>query len=603
MIQYLRLSILPSFLITLSLFCSTQVRAALKGGPESVSIGRYQGVTGTRGMVVSDDRQASEWGAEILHQGGNAIDAAVATAFALAVTRPHYASLGGGGFIVYCPHAASPTSPKPECQTLDYRETAPSHATETMYVKNGKANPKLAETGALASGVPGTPAGLLYALEKFGKLSRKVILKRPIELARMGFVFSPYAEKAAIARWPVFNSAAKEIFGCPSLQSQSLTQACITGTTLKQKDLAHVLERISSQGKDGFYRGEIAKKIVEGIQKAGGILTLEDLKAYHPVLRQPLISSFQDPTQKLEIITMGPPSSGGALIIQLLHYAEKANQSGEFKNGFGSALSTHALIHAMSLAYADRANYFGDPDFVSIPLKELLSHPYLDKQWKTYHRGKAELPTAAGNLTETRAPARDPQYTTHLSVIDKEGNAVALTTTINDIYGSGFIPPGTGIVMNDEMDDFSVQAGVPNLFGLVGNQADAIAPNKRPLSSMSPTIVRDSRGQPMIVIGAAGGSRITTSVFLSLLNRLQYQMTLTDAVAAPRFHEQWKPPEVQLEKNGFSYETQEELKNLGYTLEATDSIAKVHALERTPDGRVIGVPDFRGEGAAVPEPL
>lgn len=562
---------------------AAQVSRSVKiGGPESVSLGRYQPVIGTRGMVVADDREAAEWGTEILRQGGNAIDAAVATAFAMSVTRPHYASIGGGGFLVYC---TAPTSAAvPKCQTIDYREKAPAAATRDLYIRQGKAKTELSQNGALASGIPGVPAGLLFALEKYGTLSRDKILRRPILLAQQGYLFSPHSEEAAALRWSAMNEAAKKIFGCSG-------KPCPPGTLIRQPDLAKVLKKISASGKKGFYEGPIAQTIVREIRNAGGILTLEDLKTYTPVLRDPIQIPFLDG----ELISMPPPSSGGPLLAQLFGYSDRAYKTGEFNHGFGSSETLHALVHGMSLAYSDRSHYFGDPDFVSIPLSQLLSKNYLDLRWETFNSDKANPPDAPGELLP------EPQNTTHLSVIDRHGNAVSLTTTVNDNFGSGFVPAGTGIVMNNEMDDFSISPGTPNLFGLVGDEANAIHAGKRPLSSMSPTIVRDSKGNIQVVIGAAGGPRIATSVFQSIFNHYYFGMPLIDAVAAPRVHHQWKPPVVYLESNGFPNEVQAQLIKKGYKLEMVSTLGKVHALERLPNGRVSGAPDFRGEGAAVAE--
>jgi gamma-glutamyltranspeptidase/glutathione hydrolase len=571
-------------------------KEASLGGPESVANSRYQPIVGTRGMVVSDDRQASEWGAEILRRGGNAIDAAVATAFALSVTRPHYASIGGGGFMLYCPHPDK--NGAVPCQALDYRERAPAKASRDMYLRDGKADTQLSQDGALASGVPGVTAGLLLALEKYGTMPRSKLLSRPIEIARKGYLFSTHSEDAAAERWSAMNDEAKRIFGCgPKNESKNNLpgipkKACAPGELIKQPDLANVLGEISRLGKKAFYEGPVAKKIVDGLKGQGGIITLKDLADYRPRMRTPLRGTFEGH----EIISMPPPSSGGAIVIQLLGYAERADQAGAFKDGYGSVAAIHAIIHGMSHAFADRAFYFGDPDFIKFPLETLISPKYLDEQWKTFEPGQAALAKGAGKAT-----VNEPQHTTHFSVMDREGNTVAITTTVNNNFGSGFVPPGTGIVMNDEMDDFSTQIGVPNLFGLVGNESNSIAPEKRPLSSMSPTIVRDLKGNNQIAIGAAGGPRIITAVFLSLLNRLRFGMTLSDAVAMPRVHHQWSPSTVYLEKNGFSHETRSMLEDKGYALGEAITLGKVHALERTSNGRTWGAADPRGEGAAVPE--
>lgn len=585
--------LMHKLIIFLSLLTASQPIFAKNtpGGPESVSASRFQTIDSTKGMVVSDDRQASEWGAEILRQGGNAVDAAVATAFALAVTRPHYAAIGGGGFMIYCPHPTGTSGP-PACTAINYREQAPGKASRDMYLKGGKdgiVQPHLSQNGALAAGVPSVVSGLLLALKKFGTLPRQKLLSYPIQIARKGYRFSSHSENAATQRWQAMNKAAQKIFGC--LKSNELIP-CPPGTNIIQKDLAKVLEQVSAQGEAGFYGGWVAQKITQGIQAAGGILTLDDLKQYKPQILTPLQGKYKN----FEIIAMPPPSSGGALVIQLLGYAQRASELGVFQDGYGSIQSVHALAHAMSLVFADRAEFFGDPDFVHIPLGDLLAPSYLDQRWKTFSSDHANLPPSSG-FTQ----ASEPQNTTHFSVIDREGNAVAVTTTVNDNFGSGFVPPGTGIVMNNEMDDFSIHPGTPNLFGLVGGEANAIAPKKRPLSSMSPTLLRDSHGTVRLVLGAAGGPRIATSVFQSILNRTEFGMSLVDAVSAPRIHQQWRPEVLYLEQWGFPKETQNALEKRGYALEIIPGLGKVHALERLDSGRVVGVADPRGEGAAVAE--
>jgi gamma-glutamyltranspeptidase/glutathione hydrolase len=543
-------------------------------------------------MVVSDDRDASQWGAEILRRGGNAIDAAVATAFYLSVTRPHFASLGGGGFLVYCPHPVHGQAQA--CRTVDYRERAPARASRDMYLREGKAVAALSRDGALASGVPGVVAGLLLAQEKFGRLKRQAVLARPIEMARSGFRWSSHAEWAAGDRWDVMNPEAKRLFGCkvggngPDARE---IRPCEPGQVIRQPELARVLSEVSARGAPGFYQGWVAERLVSGLAQAGGILSRDDLASYRAQLRTPVSLTLSD----FEVVSMPPPSAGGAIVLQLLQYASFADREGAFKDGFASARAIHAATHAMALGFADRAAHFGDPDHVRVPLAGLLDPAYLAERWKsTWDPAHAAIPTAAGALSEGA-------NTTHFSVVDREGNAVAVTTTVNDNFGSGFVPPGTGIVMNDEMDDFSAQPGAPNLFGLVGAEANAIAPGKRPLSSMSPTIVRDLQGWPRIVIGAQGGPRITTSVFWALLNRLRFGMPIQDAVIAPRVHMQWKPPQLMVEREGFGAETQAELRRLGYALKEIPASGKMHAIERFRSGRVWGVSDPRAEGAAVAE--
>jgi gamma-glutamyltranspeptidase/glutathione hydrolase len=555
------------------------------GEPDTLKDSRYATVAGTKGMVVSDDRVASEWGAEILRKGGNAVDAAVATAFALAVTRPHYAALGGGGFMIFCP---KPDKLARACQVIDYREQAPAEAKRDMFVENLRARDDLSQNGPQASAVPGTTAGLLLALSKFGTRPRREILSRPIELARKGILMTSYMEAAAQDRWSAFNDEAKRLFGCPTRKGQA---PCPVGSNIRQPELARVLEGVSKLGAAGFYEGDIAKKITEGLKKGAGIMTMADLAAYRPKLREPIRKTYRG----MEIVLMPPPSAGGVLIAQLFGYAERADRQGAFDAGPGSVATIHALAHAMALSFADRAKYFGDPDHADVPTQQMLSDTYLDQRWESYKKSRAMLPDAAGELL----PESD--HTTHFSVVDKQGNAVVITTTVNDNFGSGFVPPGTGVVMNNEMDDFSIRPGVPNLFGLVGAEANAIAPRKRPLSSMSPTIVRDAQGHSRILIGAAGGPRITTSVFLSLLHRMRFGMSIVDAVAYPRLHQQWRPDELMLEGYGFSQDTRNQLASMGYKVTEISNSGKIHALERFVSGRVWAAPDFRGEGTAVAE--
>lgn len=544
---------------------------------------------GLRGMVVADDQQAAEWGAEILRKGGNAIDAAVATAFALSVTRPHYAALGGGGFLVFCP--APRDGSASECKVIDFRERAPAAAHRDMYLRNGRADTQLSQNGALASGVPGVTAGLILANEKYGSLKRQMLLREPIRMARKGIRVSTNTARAARERWTSMNEAAQGIFGCGHAEKG----ACAVGETLRQTDLAQVLESISKKGTDGVYKGTVAQRIVTGLRSAGGIISLKDLAEYRPVERQPVRGQFGG----FEVVTMPPPSSGGAVLVQMLDYMTRAAKVGALKDGFASVSSLHAQIHAMSLAFADRAEHMGDSDFYPVPLARLLSQEYLDERWRTYQPAQAALPASSGFKSSESMPEK--LQTTHFSVIDAEGNAVSVTETVNGNFGSAFVPAGTGIVMNNQMDDFSIQPGVPNLFGLVGGDANAIAPRKRPLSSMSPTIVRDQKGQVRFVLGAAGGPRIITSVFQTLVNRVQFEMSLADAVSAPRVHHQWRPQFVRVERSSLPVETLESLRRLGYKVEMGGGLAVVHALERQPSGQVIGMPDPRGEGFAAAE--
>lgn len=596
---------------------------------------RFRPLAGTRGMVTSDDVDASAWGAEILRRGGNAVDAAVATALAMSVSRPHYASLGGGGFMIYCPPKGA------KCRALDYREMAPSKSTRDMYIRNGKPDTNLSQNGALASGVPGVPAGLLMAAEKWGKIGakgragRQTLFSKPIEMARKGIPVSTHAEVALHDRWENMNTEAKRLFGVKTsgtakvfgqAENISVLTPLAVGARLKQPDLARVLEALRDQGRDGFYKGTTAQKIAKGLQAAGGIMTADDLAHYLPKERDPVSAQRFG----YEVVSMPPPSSGGAILLQILKYAELADQQGQFKNGFYSAPAIHSLIHAESLAFADRAEHFGDPDYYKVPLTDLLSDTYLTRRWSdTFKEGKRNWPSPGkigskmengigmqnaemqGSVVQNGAAlnsgpsgqneGRTGINTTHLSVVDKDGGAVALTTTVNDNFGSAFVPPGTGIVMNNQMDDFSIQPGTPNLFGLVGAEANAIAPGKRPLSSMSPTIARKN-GEVRYVLGAQGGPRIITATALAFLLAARFDYSLPDAVHGLRFHHQWKPETVKLERGGWSHELKTELTQMGYKLEETSTAGKMHAIERFPEAqRTWGVRDLRAEGGPVAE--
>ncbi|MFL5812828.1 MAG: gamma-glutamyltransferase [Bdellovibrionia bacterium] len=567
-----------SLLVSLSLLLGTFPRISHAADPlYGESIRMPVGGTQNQGMIAADDREAASWGAEVLRKGGNAVDAAIATAFAMSVTRPHFASIGGGGFMIFCPASK-------ECKALDFREKAPGAAKRDMYLRNGKADTNLSRNGALASGVPGNVAGWLQALERFGSKSRASLLIRPIQMAERGVRVSTHTERAALERWGIMNAEARRIFGCGHLD-----HPCEVGSLLKQQDLAKTLREISKKGTQGFYTGWVAEKIASGVQNAGGILQIADLKDYQSETRAPLKGQFHG----FEIVTMPPPSSGGVALLQMLAFMDRARDHRLLQNGPGAAQSLNAEAYAMSLAFADRAEHLGDPAFYPVPLAQLLDSHYLDERWKSFNPDHAHIAAGAGQTVT------EPSHTTHLSVIDSMGNAVAMTITVNDNFGSGFVPPGTGVVMNNQMDDFSAQPGVPNLFGLVGAEANSVQPGKRPLSSMTPTIVRDSKGEVRIAIGAAGGPKIITAVFQSLLNRLEYGMPLTDAVAAPRIHHQWKPETVLFEKLSFPFEVRESLKKSGYKTEESPRLGVVHAVERLPDHRIVGVPDPRGEGAAV----
>lgn len=571
-----------------------------RGDVPSRSSSRYSPIIGKKGMVVCDDREAAQWGIEVLRRGGNAIDAAVATAFALSVSRPHYAALGGGGFLLYCPSGKATA-----CKVVDFREQAPSQATKDMFIKGGIPQTNLSKNGPLASGVPGIPAGLLFAQEKYGTFKRELLLTKPIAMAKNGIRVSGNTEYNAFLRWGEFNAEAKKIFSCKNSKTKITSNShCEAGELLKQQDLALVLAEISKKGAKGFYQGWVAERLVAGINQAGGILSKRDFASYQVKEREPISLNYRG----MEVVSMPPPSSGGAIVLQMLSFAERANLAHAFDDGFGSSEMIHAISHAMSLSFADRAEYFGDPDFFNVPIRQLLNSSYLDHRWQSYQPDTLNLPKSFGvwghnsnHLTQNSSKYSEPTETTHFSVVDRFGNGVAVTLTLNGHYGSAFVPPGTGVVMNNQMDDFSVQPNVPNAYELIGATVNSIQAGKRPLSSMSPTIVRDQAGQVRVVIGAQGGSAIPTSVFLALLNRYQFGMSIVDAVHAPRFHHQWRPLDLKIETHGFSPDVYKHLSKMGYKLKQVPSIARINALERFENGRVWGVPDLRAEGVAIAE--
>lgn len=568
------------------------------GAPFDLWKSRFHPKVSKKGMAVSDDERASQWGERILEQGGSVVDAGAAVAFMLAVTRPHYGSLGGGGFAVFCPA----NRPSTACETLDFREVAP----RAMGVDAYKGQPaRASQDGARAAGIPGVVAGWAELLKRHGKLSRAQILKEPLRLAREGVEITPQMETAAYDRWSALNSDARALLGCGE-------KPCPVGHRLVQNDLARVLETLKNDGWSAFYEGAIARRLVRGVQKMGGVWSAEDLKNYRAEWRRPIIARWarrapwagwtpEGHSTDFEIVSMGPPSAGGILLSQMLGYAERAERDGLLDNSFAGRLTLAAIEQ---LAYADRAEHLGDPQSMRVAPELLLEAAYLDRRWQLLQpelkRKKWPVVKAAGTVGTRREVSEEPNgnkglETTHFSVIDAQGNALSVTTTVNDNFGSGFVPKGTGIFLNNEMDDFSRAPGEANLFGLVGSSANAIHPGRRPLSSMTPTIVRQAN-QNRLVLGAAGGPRITTSVFGVLLERLLWGASLPDAVAARRVHHQWKPDLLKIELP-LTTEEREQLQKAGVPWEQAVGLAKVHALERFPEtGRVWGAPDPRGEG-------
>ncbi|MFQ3459253.1 gamma-glutamyltransferase [Bradyrhizobium sp. UFLA01-814] len=528
------------------------------------------------GMVVAQEKLAAQVGADILRQGGNAVDAAVATGFAMAVTYPRAGNIGGGGFMVI--HLAGHN----EDVAIDYRETAPQAATRDMFLNaDGKPDPDKSRNSALAIGVPGTVAGLALALEKYGsgKFTLAQILKPAIDLARDGFIVTDDTSDTLndmyrrMSRWPNSARTFSHADGTPLRE----------GDRLIQGDLAGVLTDIAEQGPRGFYQGAVAEKLVSGIKNAGGIFTLEDLKSYQPVIRTPIRGSYRG----YDIVSMPQPSSGGVVLLEILNILEGFPMS-DMKQG--SAASLHVMIEAMKRAYADRARYLGDPAFVDAPTQLLIDKDYAAKQRATIDLARATPWTDVRNAKQPH----EGDNTTHYSVVDAGGNAVSNTYTLNFPYGVGLVADGTGVLLNNELDDFTAAPGASNAFGLVGFEANLPGPGKRPLSSMSPTIVLKD-GKPVLVTGSPGGSRIISAVTQIIVDVIDYKMDVAAAVAAPRMHHQWLPDEVRIER-GFPDAVLTELKAKGHKLVEPLGYSSANSILVTTNG-LLGAPDPRTRGS------
>ena len=538
----------------------------------------FHPVYGKNGMVASEQGLATQVGLDILKQGGNAIDAAVAVGFALAVVLPNAGNIGGGGFMVLHDDKTG------KDVAIDFREIAPAKASRDMYLDNqGNVIDGKSLFTHDASGVPGTVAGMEYALKKWGTMPLSKVLEPAIKLADKGFIVSDVLaqtlkeEKSTLGKW----SASKAIFFKNGEPLKS-------GDLLVQKDLAKSLRLIAKQGAKAFYQGEIATKIAKEMQSQGGTMTLEDLKAYKVVERQPIIGDYRG----YKVVTMPPPSSGGVHLIEILnmleHYPIK-------EDGVNSAKNIHHMAESMKLAYADRSEYLGDPDFVKIPVTGLTSKAYANERVKTIDDNKARL---SSTIKPGKPQPYESDQTTHFSVMDKAGNAVAVTYTLNLNFGSGIVVEGTGILLNNEMDDFSVKPGVPNAFGLVGGAANAIEAKKRPLSSMTPTIVMKNN-KPWLVTGSPGGARIITTVLQSVVNTIDHEMNPAEAIITPRVHHQWLPDELRVEE-GISPDTIKLLQDKGHKVVTKAPMGRIQIIQaddsgfygysdpRNPDGKTLG---------------
>ena len=543
---------------------------------------RFHPVISQTGMVVSQEKLASQIGADMLAAGGNAIDAAVATGFALAVTLPQAGNLGGGGFmLIYLAEENKTLS-------IDYREMAPQAATRDLFLgEDGEVDKDKARFSHLSAGVPGTVAGLIHAQEKYGTLPLSMVMAPAIKLATQGFrvskplAFSLNRAKPRLARWP---SSIKYFFRPDGSSFQS-------GDLWRQADLAKTLTRIARDGQKAFYEGDIAELIVAEMQSNGGLITRQDLANYRIVERLPVMGKYRG----YDIAAMSPPSSGGVHLIQMLNILEGWQLS---ELGHNSAEYLHRLIESMRRAYADRSKYLGDPDFHPVPVRQLIDKAYAEKLRTGIDLSKA---TTSKNVAPgLELPYESPQ-TTHYSVWDNDGNVVSNTYTINFSYGSGIAVDGAGFLLNNEMDDFSAKSGTPNAYGLIGDEANAIEPAKRPLSSMTPVIVFKD-GKPVFTTGSPGGSTIITTVLQTLLNIIDFNMNIAEAAAASRVHHQWLPDKVFTE-SGISLDTQRLLEQKGHVLQASRRVIGRTQTISSDGSFTYGANDFRWPGgAAVAQP-
>jgi len=530
----------------------------------------------SNGMVVSASEIASQVGVDILKKGGNAVDAAVAVQFALAVVYPNAGNIGGGGFMVY-------RSAKGETNTLDFREKASAAAGRDMYLgADGKPIVEKSLYGQLAAGVPGSVAGMEEAHRKYGKLKWADLLAPSVSLAAEGFKLS--ARQARELNGLKIRFTKLNPLGTALVKENTW----IEGDMLTQVELANTLKLIAEKGRKGFYEGAVADSIVAEMKRGGGIISKQDLLAYKAIWRKPVTGTYRG----YDVVTMPPPSSGGIALVQLLKAVESYPLQ---KWGFNTDSTVQVMIEAERRVYADRAAHLGDPDFYPVPQTRLIEDSYIKQRMSSFNWQKASTSAEirAGEIAPT-----EHEETTHFSIVDREGNAVAITTTLNGSYGAGVVVKGAGFLLNNEMDDFSVKPGAPNMYGLVGGEANAIAPGKRMLSSMTPAILAKD-GELFMVVGTPGGSTIITSVFQTILNVIDFNMSMQSAVAAKKFHHQWLPDEVAVEDKALDSVTTAKLQAKGYKLVNRGAIGRVDAILKTKWGYYQGGADPRGDDKAV----
>ena len=544
--------------------------------PEQCSDDR-KAIIADSGMVVSAHAESSRIGIAVMHKGGNAIDAAVATGFALAVCYPEAGNLGGGGFMLI-------RLSDGKTDLIDYREKAPAKAYDKMFLdNNGNVIEGLSTESHLAAGVPGSVDGLVNVHSKYGELPFSEVIQPAIDLARNGF---PLKEEQANSLNKNREKFISRNVSVPPFVSELPWK---TGDTLRQPLLAETLERIRDFGRDGFYAGKTARLIVREMERGGGLITEEDLINYQSVSREPLYAEYRD----YKIITAPPPSGGGIILLQILEMIEKYPLR---EYGFHSSESVHLMAEAERRAFADRSFYYGDPDFMKVPADAFLSTDYLSERMSSFNHETASLSSEVTHGDVYRF-FNSGSETTHYSVVDPQGNAVSATTTLNGSYGNFIVVDSAGFLLNNEMDDFSIKPGFPNIYGLTGGHTNAVQPGKRMLSSMTPSIVEE-KGKLFIILGSPGGSTIPTSVMQVIVNVIDFGMNISDAVNAGRFHHQWLPDHISFEEGSLPAEVVDKLKNLGHKMMPVKSLGRVNAIMLLDDGRKASGADKRGDNAA-----